>query len=59
VDAGFQGRISDRSVLRNPELEAKMEKDSLGFPPPADLTGINKTAPYFLLLMKDSRHKKI
>ena len=45
VDVGYQGRISDGGVFRNCELYEKMEKDCLGFPPPASLTGRKKPVP--------------
>ena len=49
VDVGFQGRISDEGVFRNCKLCEKMEKDFLGFPPPAPLTGRKKPVPYFFV----------
>jgi hypothetical protein len=52
IDVYCQERISDGGVFRNCELYEKMEKYSLGFPPPAPLTRKNKPVPYFLLLLK-------
>jgi hypothetical protein len=48
-DLGCQGRISDEGIFRNCELNEKMEKDSLGFPPPAPLKGRKKPVPYFFV----------
>jgi hypothetical protein len=48
-DVGCQGRILDGGVFRNHGQQEKMEKDSLGFPPPTPLTGRKKPVPYFLV----------
>jgi len=50
VDAGCEGRNSDRGVFTNTELYKKLEAKNLSLPQPVPLNGREKSVPYFFLL---------